>query len=176
MKITKKQIIALDKGETTVRELFPEVFETKLQIGKWYKSENHLICFEEKVNDIYYYYGFYNKTWYDNTGKIKDNYITNKNLLNSLLPATEEEVKDALVKEAIKRGFKEGALIKKTGINSYFKFKFEQIKQKDFKYFPKLNILDSQNGHIFENGKWAEIVETITKEEAEKQLGKVIID
>lgn len=38
MKITKKQIVQLDKGETSVRKLFPKVFETKLEVGKWYNA------------------------------------------------------------------------------------------------------------------------------------------
>ena len=29
---------------------------------------------------------------------------------------------------------------------------------------------------IFSNGRWSKIIEAITKEEAEKQLGKTIID
>ena len=31
-------------------------------------------------------------------------------------------------------------------------------------------------GDMFYNGKWATIIETITKEQAEKELGKTIID
>jgi hypothetical protein len=173
MEITKKQIIALDKGETTARELFPDVFQTKLEVGKWYVANHfgslYLAFINSQDKDYFLGYGFNKNKNYRNDFSFLKNFDYKWTL------ATEEEVTEALKNEAVKRGFINGALIKKTGINKDFIFNFNPINENDFKYFSKLNILDSKEGHIFDNGIWAEVIQTITKEEAENILGKTIV-
>jgi len=80
--------------------------------------------------------------------------------------ATDKEVEDALIAEAKRRGYKKGLRIKclcmgneEIPLGSVFNF--------DGHYF----YLDGTQ--IFQNGKWAEIVETkkMTVEEVEKALG-----
>jgi len=47
------------------------------------------------------------------------------------------------------------------------------IIMREIKFYKHLNILDSGQGHIFDNGIWAEIIQPkqMTKEEIEKELG-----
>src|SRR6478736_4166053 len=64
MKITKFQIQELDKGNTTVRVLFPDVFEKPFSLNKWYKSKNHPLMLiyptDETKEGHLFGYGFNN--------------------------------------------------------------------------------------------------------------------
>ena len=84
-------------------------------------------------------------------------------------PATDKEVEQALTKEAKKRGYKKGnytCLFHNKSKNSFYSPMFDSGS----------NRLWLEYGCCFEKGKWATIIETITKAEAEKELGKTIID
>lgn len=83
-----------------------------------------------------------------------------------------KEVKQALIKEAEKRGFKKGVRYNAEYLGYDGQDKL-LITSNDFKLTYNTLLID--NYEIFKNGIWAEIIETITKEEAEKQLGKTII-
>jgi hypothetical protein len=106
MEITKKQIKQLDKGEKTVRELFPEVFE---KFTGWAKTneiynEKYLAYFEKNILK----YGFNGiGKWLVNEDKNPYNYNP-----STEYPATDEEVQTALFEEAKKRGFKKGVFAK----------------------------------------------------------------
>ena len=88
-----------------------------------------------------------------------------------LVDISDKEVEDALIKEAKKRGFKRGVEYK-----TLFDSPNIQLGKFSLEYMPVRNSLlaITAQGIIFENGKWATIIETITKAEAEKQLGKTI--
>jgi hypothetical protein len=82
------------------------------------------------------------------------------------LPATDKEVKQALIKEAKRLGFKEGVVADLR--NCGHGVSNAKIIEENYRYNGSWLSLDSYI--IFEKGKWAEIVgETITKEEAEKE-------
>jgi len=81
---------------------------------------------------------------------------------------------EALKNEAVKRGFKEGVYIKTTHGN--IKKISGVLKNGVLSELVSFNDPDRFNGSIFRNGNWAEIIPTIAKEEAEKQLGIKIID
>ena len=69
-------------------------------------------------------------------------------------PATDKEVETALIKEAKKRGFKEGVKFKSVaGEHSYYTL--DILKP----YFDGERLYLSSCGVIFKNGKWAEIIE-----------------
>jgi len=57
--ITEEQIKELAKGNAKVKNWFPEVFETKLEVGKWYKSDYPLLI---NIQEIHHHklvaYGF----------------------------------------------------------------------------------------------------------------------
>jgi len=168
MKITKKQIVALDKKEKTVRELFPEVFKTKLKTGKWYKvntiSGNWLFFITDITQKRRKGYGF------DLSGKEYLYTIIFDSSLDSCFdriytPATKEEVKIALINEAKKRGFKDGAdylsLNKKNKRKVNYPLKINRYKDA---------LCCINGGIIFFDGFWAEIIQPkeMTKEEIEK--------
>jgi len=167
MKITKKQIVQLDKGETTVRELFPQVFETKLEVGKWYKYQNCLaFILELEEEDDFIAYGFLGKKWYDKCSHWTNGFFGWK-------LATKEEVETALINEAKRRGFKVGSKFKNI-VKSDLGRTCEIITSK-FRFDYHRNTLDDPRGYglIFDNGVWAEIIQPkqMTKEEIEKELG-----
>ena len=144
-----------------IEKEFPKLFKKdNLVVGKWYKSGKCLFNYQKNSN----VYGFFrlnewldlNWNWYDTTARL----------------ATDEEVKQALIKEAKKRGFKKGVMVRCEGYNDAIfdgEFRFGMFKG---------GVLDGINiGDIFKDGVWATIVEeTITKKQAEKELGKTIID
>ncbi|MGK0446510.1 MAG: hypothetical protein ACJA2M_000279 [Polaribacter sp.] len=151
--------------------------------GKWAEIIKEPIVKEEKANG--WYKDKTSKNWcmffengimkygVDIIGKWKENLSHNYTLRVGDYKSTDKEVEEALIKEAKKIGFKEGV---------QFKSAWNQSSICDFKgmYFDiKNNSLSSGDCHnecIFQNGVWAEILETITKEQAEKELGKTIIN
>jgi len=149
----------------------------ELEVGKWYKGNkdfNSLICIERIENKIDYdeihCYGF----WFDGW---KKGYIANTSHQKSLIEATESEVFEALKDEAVKRGYKHGVYLKYPWYrNEEGIFKIE-MNEGDFSHVTKLTdggfLL--KGTHVFFKGKWAEIIPTITKVKAEKELGKKIV-
>lgn len=157
-----------------IEKQYPE-FKTQLEVGKWYTHDNgFLFCFTggfDKDKDPFGYglstYG----NWYD-LDETEDGGWNGK----ELRPATKEEVEEALINEAKKRGFKEGVRIKVHADeldNPENTGRSLNIDGNHITYDGESLVFDC--AVIFHNGKWAEIIETITKEEAEKQLGKKIV-
>tara|TARA_R110000796_G_scaffold156853_1_gene273622 strand:- start:852 stop:1373 length:522 start_codon:yes stop_codon:yes gene_type:complete len=173
MKQSRKDFIkqahesACGQWKKNIEDEFPKLFKKDLIVGKWYKTDGLLQNFLGKFgNDSTY--GFRKDGVYSASMGFHDDDTHDL--------ATDKEVEQALNKEAKKRGFKEGIVIitSKTGVkrtlNSNF---FIMIKN-------NLACLSSKETCvypvIFTNGTWATIVETITKEQAEKELGKTIIN
>lgn len=169
--ITKETII-----KYKMKDEFPEVFEVRLENNTWYVchhySSRHLVNLNitDKLDTHNKGFGF------DSHGKWTNDLTFLKTHYYGFTKATEQEVFEALKNEAVKRGFVEGVYLERSGINKDFNHKLYSCG--DFSYYPKTNILDDQNGngHIFHNGTWATIIETKTKEEAEKLLNCKIID
>jgi hypothetical protein len=164
--IKKAHSAACSDWKTNIEKEFPKLFkEDALVVGKWYKSEGCLFNYQKQSN----VYGFFTDGDWINGGWIW--YGANAK------PATDKEVEEALIKEAKKRGFKEGVRIKSkwmTNIsanNLNGKFVFDN----KFELCAEANRLMKYT--IFEKGVWATTVkETITKEQAEKELGKTILN
>lgn len=144
---------------TIKTEYFPEVFKKELVVGKWYKCDGYLMAWNNGNKT----YGFWNN-------EFSSDWAFGNDKAKFLEESTPQEVETALTREAKKRGFVNGVFLKKSGINKQL-FVKNPING-NFNYFESVNILDSQNGcgHIFDNGKWATIIETITIQEAEKLL------
>lgn len=174
MKITKEQIKAVEEGTTSMRELFPEVFKTKLEVGKWYKNfrDTNQIIFVLDFKHVQSIRGY----GFDTNGKwTKDDKLFSWGLPSNgdYKEATHEEIRTALINEAKKRGFEEGSFAKWAMCNANNK---TGLSFKELRLFSDINMLTDQRGHcVFLDGTWAEIIETITKEEAEKLLNKKII-
>lgn len=169
MEITKEQVLEMyNWGNSTdklkVKEWFPEAFA--LEVGKWYQYDKKDILFnfqgKYSVQNDSGAYGFNSlDEWHENLGV---------DLRDPLREATHDEVSDALIREARKRGYSDKNYHCLSNSKTYYhtgdKFTFEEGKL--FHGIGFRNI-------VFEDGKWAEIIETITKEEAEKLLNKKII-
>ena len=170
MKLTKKQQQFIkDLAENIndcflIKETFPKLFkETELVVGKWYKHDEtgceYLICYTGDDRC----YGFFDGD-YDidlrYTESVKTEHST---------PATDKEVSEALIKEAKKRNVWETPIKCLAG-----KHNWDTNNCYDIDFDKYSNKLWSSFGVVFEKGKWATIIETITKEQAEKELGKTI--
>lgn len=151
--------VSADLKQRIEKEL-PDLFN-KLEVGRWYKKPcGILFNFQGK----YSYcsdsgsYGFGPSTkWYENIGIGLDE--SDKYIL-----ATEEEVKTALVNEAVKRGFVKGITFKSVEPNQ----DGEQIIKidSDIYYSNSGGYLYASCGYLFKDGKWA----TLITEPTEKEL------
>lgn len=167
--ITKEQILSLNKMRSerlrndALLSWFPDVFKedkVELEVGRWYKSGKSLFNHQEGKNS----YGFRFGKWQQN------NWSTNAEYFDeTITEATQEEVTQALTKEAVNRykvgdfllSLLTGKVWKVNGNNCY-------IDNNGFFIFDSIG--------VFKDGKWAEIIQTITKEDAEKELGKKILN
>lgn len=176
--ITKEQILELkntlhkERVDYLIKEWFPEVFEVKLEVGKWYKRpHNKALFFIVSDPEIapFEVYGFDIEGRWMNVEKART-------FPDSEIIATEQEVFEALKNEAVNRGFVEGVYLEQSGINKRFNHLNKPINGKFFLDNHGFT-LDSDNGfgYIFHKGQWATILETKTKEEAEKLLNCKIV-
>ena len=169
--ITKDQLRQLT--DPKVKEWFPEVFKVNLEVGKWYKNDIGLFCITKIEGNIAYAYGFQNGIWED-SGRFHLKIAKND------VEATKEEVFEALKNEAVRRGFVEGVRITPMFPNGKDYYPDKNIISSPLNFKLKGNVFVVDGGldeyRIFVNGKWATIISTITKLEAEKLLNCKIID
>jgi len=174
--ITEEQIKELAKGNAKVKKWYPEFFELQIKTG-WYKHTKKLhpkwINFYKAETDENYGIGA--------SGKWLEKEICNehlKYLKEYCEPATDSEVLEALKNEAVKRGFKEGVYIHRdfgTTLNDCVIDKDNFPKDMDFYYDLKDDYLECYGFVVYSKGQWATIIQTYTKEEAEKLLnGKIV--
>ena len=174
--IKKAHSAACSKWKTNIEKEFPELFKKDgLEIGKWYKYpdvKNWKLLITDNTKGKEKGVGFncseiWMKDWLTNGG----------DELSSLIPCSDKEVEEAIIKEANKRGFKKGVRIN----SKWLSRPSEKRIDGNFIFDNKFELCATTNASmyytIFENGVWAEIVtETITKEQAEKELGKTILN
>ena len=119
--------------------------ETILEKNKWYKCKEHgnlvYYCSDESLN-YGFCFGMSNPEW--------SNALC-LNLDYTWLPASEEEVKDALMEEAKRRGYKNGV--------RYMCYDMvQEIENMDgMNYYAYGILTDGYGGHIYDNGEWSEI-------------------
>ena len=177
-KLTQEQINQLAEVPNTqylLQEFIPEAFETKLEVGKWYIHKEHkdLINIAEiNKKDEIKFYGFdYDKS--ENTSIFVDErnsplfYGYGKNFSNWQL-ATEEDVREALINEAKKRGFNNIGNLKIKNTVGSISNGFVTLTN-DFYYDYKGNTLRLDGAVIFNNGVWAEIIEEPKETEPTKE-------
>ena len=177
--LTQEQIDRLAEkkhAKELLQQFIPEAFETKLEVGKWYKfyhdcDENTIIALifisDVKGDLVYFNYRF--------DFRYKDEWIFNRDWFSRRhiwILATEEEVREVLINEAKKRGYKEGVKCKFGIIEE-----IRTIETNDFVFKLEYNTLGIKlkNGNadvIFRSGKWSEIIEETepTKEEINRVL------
>lgn len=167
--ITKEQIFtANNAGFLRIKEWFPEVFKNDLEVGKWYKNpQAGSIAFCEEILDKVSFLGFgfgnncSNNKWFNKSDVEFTSYKWQE--------ATPQEVETALKNEWIKRGGKNGvSIISTSGVIGL-------VNGGVWIFDKSFNKLYYGGYVIFDNGKWATIIETITIQEAEKLLNKKIV-
>ena len=164
--LTQEQINQLAEkkhAKELLKEFIPEAFENESEVGKWYISEHYLVYYlgNYKCNCIKLRDG----EWIDNV------YHSPYNHLRSYRLATEEEVREALINEAKKRGFNNISDLKIKNIYGGISNGLVTITN-DFYYEYESNTLRLDGAIIFNNEKWAEIIEQSepTKEEINRVL------
>lgn len=142
-----------------IKEWFPEAFKTVLEVGRWYKRPHNkaLFCIVgDPENEPFEIYGF------DNDGDWMG-YKKAQTFKDGEVEATEVEVFEALKNEAVKRGFVLGSLItplydEKNDKDNIFKVGSSFVIEKG-----KLYVRGYGKFCVLKDGKWAEIIPTITK-------------
>jgi hypothetical protein len=167
MEISKEQV--LDIYGTTgnlylhskLTTWFPDAFKVEFEAGNVYKLRDMIIIFKGNQEA----YGFSDGIWFNNEGwELHEN-------KSEWQEATTEEWGFALIEEAKKRGYKNGNY-KCLALPSCT----ELVSNDFFIENQELWIGDLHRGNmIFQNGIWAEIIKTFSKEEAEELLGGRII-
>lgn len=172
MKDSRKQFIkdghkaACSEWKTKIEKEFPKLFkETELVVGKWYKYGvcGSLMPWNNGESTYGFFDGEYDSSWCFGRD------------VSTAIPATDKEVEDALIKEAKKRGFKEGVKFYNISVHIEDDFNDTCTCCNDYRYHSDDPSLCLGDGSIFYKGKWATIIQTITKAEAEKELGKTIV-
>jgi len=160
-KITEREIKAIANGQADIKDLFPDVFKVKFEVGKVYKTKYGNLFFYKGSTDnglSLLTYGFDRGSF---TNSTKFNIIDAKE-------ATQKEWEEALIKEAERRGYEEGIYFKSIiGDNNFL------IKGSCLKYgWNNQDCLHEINslGLIFRDGVWATIIPTLTKQQAEEKL------
>jgi len=140
-----------------IEKELPDLFN-KLEYNRWITDDNYpkwLVYFKKDC-----YYGFDGSGFWN-----ESNIYTNPNSNKNNRYATEEEIKTALVNEAVKRGFELGKKVK-WNFHGSEGYKCSNITKEHFEYFVNKNKLELSCGIIFDNGKWA----TLITEPTEKEL------
>lgn len=140
---------------------FPSLM-LNLEKGVWYNYRGHLLCYTGEGKS----YGFWGGKWVDDWHLMDSE-------LDKLKVATEEDVRDALIKEAKKRGYKTGNFVclrnkvVSQSVDDYDKWTFmgESLYTKG----------RGLGGDApYRDGKWAEILSTtFTLDEAKEFIAKI---
>lgn len=151
--IKEAEDAACPEWKIKIRNLIPEAFENRLEIGKWYYyKENTLFCYTGDNKG----YGVIDK-WKDTIHVIGD---------FNWRPATEEEVEKALIKEAENRGLVKGVKFKGLFFQEEYMINNYSYNEKDNTLYSEL---EGRGGEaLFRNGDWAEPIESSTLKRIEE--------
>ena len=156
-KITKEQILAIEKvGGADVslylKETFPEVFKTELEVGKWYVYGRSLLNYQGLNNkDLIQAYGFLeDKSWMETSNCGND--------FKEWKESTPEEVKVALKAETIKRYGKDWENTKIKAHADGQPWIASGLNKGCFSCILTLNKVYSKHGVLYSHGKWAKIL------------------
>ena len=158
MQITEKQKQQLiDLNDSRVNE----ILNLGLKAGKWYNKK-----YFGKL--MFYFNGEFSKSGYNPNyglnynGIFSDEIGVFKNEVNEYYEATHQEVEQALIKEAKRRGFNEGVKVKL--FDSIFSTSV--LNREDFTYqedYNRFGIIggdeDGSYAVLFKDGVWAEIID-----------------
>ena len=156
---------------------FPEAFKKELEVGKWYKRPHNSALFY--VTEILNIDSNHCKVFgFDNVGKWMPENA--KTFPDNDFEATPEQIESALINEAKKRGFKNGAIGNNSNPNECNLIN-NKLNFIGMEFDDKTNELRAINNvssfwTVFKYGKWAEIIpeetKVITMDKAVKILSK----
>ena len=155
MKLTEQQLKKLKKlNDSKVNEILGI---TTLVVGKWYKYiQNNEIYGLLMYNDSEDCSGFWD-------GNYSHNYWAfyhGGGISEEVIPATKEEIEEALIKEAKKRGFKNIGDLSLISVDGYTLTRgFFETCGNRFDFCEEYNILRLDHVPIFKDGNWAEIID-----------------
>ena len=181
--ITREQILQLDRSaknktnqlvSADLRRWFPKAFPTELVVGRWYKLPtfgNLMFMFSGGFgNDATYGFNY--------DGEFSDRIGVQRMRIEEYVLATDQEVKEALIKEANRRGLKKGVRINDiyNGKNdtdtitvSSNRLDYESVPLGRFQ--DKMALRDSEGAILFVDGQWADIIEqTLTLEQRVERI------
>ncbi len=149
--MNKEEIVQrLEEIKTEKKQLKKQLKELPKHLNGWYQNEinKKWLCY---VEDGKFKYGF------SCFGEWIESFMSKPSYYDR--PATDKEVETALIKEAKKRGFKEGVCIKGmlSGNPQYLTDDLHYESNHHIK--ERINSLSSFWTTIFRKGKWAEIIE-----------------
>lgn len=145
------------------------LIKKEFEVGKWYKYSNGLFCISEIKRVGLRGYGFYAEDWR------KYDYMQKNSIYGmQLTEATHQEVETALIKEAKKRGFKEG--VEHSCCNEGSKYICKGVLMIGWGSREGAIYFNKSDGLIFADGKWATIIEEpkvkeMTMSEVNEKLG-----
>jgi hypothetical protein len=142
-------------------EFWQKIEKQKYQVGKWYRNSVGLFHVTKVENDTVFAYGFCREKLSEN-----ESFPIKKYEEEDVL-ACEEEIGNALIYEAKRRGYKTGIEVKRT---QFMLDRFDSpkasinvvIEEDNFNYDDFDNSLTIDGRVIFIQGKWAEIIEAKT--------------
>jgi len=160
--LTAKEIVYGHDKPQYWKDTFKECFETELEVGGWYKDSRFNSKSFLYIEDILNRENGIKSYGFGMSGNWSESCLRSSRVLsNYFIPSTEKEVEEALVKEAIKRGYEVGNYKLISGCYGIETNK-EYVFIKNTLYF---------NGDvIFHNGQWAETIPTYTIPEAESKF------
>lgn len=162
-----------------IKLMFPSAFEPEkkeLVVGKWYFIELSKSQFNDKQKALIFYEDKTRLYGFSHLGIYTNNYSNPKNNKYTFTEATQQEVEEALKAEAVKRGFINGIYVNPVTKNWGRNIKLYLEHNDPLFWVNSIGDLMCCGVQIFHKGQWAEIIQTITKEQAEKELGKKIIN
>jgi hypothetical protein len=155
-RVTREQILKYN-----MQDEFPEVF--KLETHKWYivshpTMQDAIVFIQEE--GMPHTFGFNHEgEW---TDIYSNEHLHSKYRNDVVRPATDDEVKKAIIEEATRRGVWDkpmvSAVSKNISDSGTYCETFEAVN----------NVLWSEYGRVFDNGEWATALELTTEERLER--------
>lgn len=148
----------------------PELLGKRFKKGIWYTNQAGVVVYSTRDNDSLYGYGISGTLWCDDNGHIWS-------ISSCAVEAIKEEVQDALIAEAKRRGFKDGAKFECLMFTDICNLNGMPRLFSGMWKFGKADLCDDDGNTIFIRGKWATIIEEIeeiTIEQLEKERGHKI--
>jgi hypothetical protein len=168
--LTKQLAELKDKPFVTAKAIFfpykhEDELKPKFEVGKWYKlTRDYGILKKDMVfmyvrrqdDDNKYPFVIVNHQMFSEVSDGGKNYLAPNE--DQLIEATNEEVQTALIKEAKKRGFKEGVSFLSTNGNKKHTLLSSNFTFENLGHIGK--VLGTETCWFYHNGKWATIIDT----------------